>query len=130
VQDGDGDFTTSADRNLLRLIEHYGGPATPAEISRGLGISRSAAGSRAKLLAASGWLIVTGKGADREYEVSASGRGYLAANRVSYLLVQVDDRLAEDVAAILSQNFNGIEMVTDHGGGCCCQHCPHRGNCR
>jgi hypothetical protein len=38
----------------------------------------------------------------------------------------------EDMAAIEAfiATIGGVEAVHVHGDGCCCQHCPHRGNCR
>jgi hypothetical protein len=52
----------------------------------------------------------------------------------TFLLVEVDKaiiamrRLAENAESV------GIRSVTVHNDeyphGCCCQHCPHNGNCR
>lgn len=52
----------------------------------------------------------------------------------TFLLVEVDKaiiamrRLAENAESV------GIRSVTvhndEHPHGCCCQHCPHNGNCR
>ena len=37
---------------------------------------------------------------------------------------------AEDIAYYTERNVGGVLSVEVHGQGCCCQHCPHGGNCR
>lgn len=126
----DEDLAGSAERAFLRLAVSYGGSLTPAGASRGLGLSRQAAGSTAAALAQAGWLSVEGTARRRSYRITPDGLAHLEASRSSFLLVRVDDRMAEDVAAVLATGFSGVEEVTVHGGGCCCQHCPHDGRCR
>jgi hypothetical protein len=51
----------------------------------------------------------------------------------TFLLVEVDkDWVNHNVARI--GEWSSVKSVTvhneDHPHGCCCQHCPHNGNCR
>ena len=129
----EGDGFTSADRNLLRTVAGYGDtPVTARDICRSMGISRQAASAQAALLAKCGLLTMQVLSMGRCYKVSAAGKAELEAHKTALLLVEVDDRMADDVAAYLggAGAVIGVRSVEDHGGGCCCQHCPHRGNCR
>jgi hypothetical protein len=51
----------------------------------------------------------------------------------TFLLVEVEKDWANHTIRRLPE-LAGVKMVTvhneDHPHGCCCQHCPHRGNCR
>lgn len=49
--------------------------------------------------------------------------------RRRFLLVEVTDDPVVDVADLIKDLYN-VEAVYEHGPGCCCQHCPHGGNCR
>lgn len=131
----DEDGVTSAERNLLRVIGYYqnGFPVASGDAARGLGTSRQAVSAMAATLERAGYLAVTRLPKAVTYAVTAPGLRYLGAHQSSFLLVEVDDRLAGDVAASLLA-VNGVQGVTahneDHPNGCCCQHCPHGGNCR
>jgi DNA-binding transcriptional regulator PaaX len=121
---------TSAERNLLRVVESYGGLIVTADgIARGLGTSRQEVAAMAGILEAAGMLSVSRLPKQVTYSLTEAGSRELAENQFTYLLVQVNDRLAEDVAAYLL-GVNGVQEVDVHGSGCCCQHCPHNGNCR
>jgi hypothetical protein len=49
----------------------------------------------------------------------------------AYLLVEVpDEDQAASIAEQIEQGTDGVRTVYNHGQGCCCQHCPHNGNCR
>lgn len=130
-----GDGITSAERNLLRVVDHYGAdfPVTSGDVARGLGTSRQAVAAMAATLGQAGYLAVTRLPKSVTYAVTAEGLRYLGAHQSSFLLVEVDDRLADDVAAYLPAVI-GVQGVSvhneDHPHGCCCQHCPHGGNCR
>jgi hypothetical protein len=47
--------------------------------------------------------------------------------RKAYLLVEVSEVLAEDVAECLPR-VNGVLSVTEHEPGCCCKNCPWGGD--
>jgi len=64
------------------------------------------------------------------YTVTPAGTAELERNVTTCLLVEVDDRLAADILAYLNGSVNGVKIAYEHGNGCCCQHCPHKGNCR
>ena len=121
------DITTSAGRNFLRVVSGYGGIVTPKDVARQLGVSVQLVTRMAADLSGAGFLTVKRLPKMTYYEVTGSGRSYLEENKVTYLLVEVDDRLAEDVAASLG-SCNGVLGVTDHGTGCCCKNCPREGN--
>jgi hypothetical protein len=131
------DGVTSAERNLLRVVERYSGPdgapVTSGDAARGLGTSRQAVAAMAATLEQAGYLAVTRLPKTITYAVTDPGLSYLGAHQSSFLLVEVDDRLAGDVAAYLPA-VNGVQGVSAHNeeypNGCCCQHCPHNGNCR
>lgn len=132
---GNSDGFTSEDRNLMRIVESYGGPdVTPKEAARMLGTSSQRVAAMASLLARAGFMKVSRDGRGATYAVTDAGRAELAARQTTYLLVKVDDRLADEVAYYLARGVNGITEVTAHNedypDGCCCQHCPHNGNCR
>jgi DNA-binding transcriptional regulator PaaX len=125
---------TSAERNLLRVVERYGGlVVTAAGVARGLGTSRQEVAAMAVILEAAGMLSVSRLPKQVTYSLTEAGSRELAENQFTYLLVQVNDRLAEDVAAYLL-GVNGVQEVSvhneEHPNGCCCQNCPHNGNCR
>jgi hypothetical protein len=134
----DGDGVTSAERNMLRVVERYSGPdgapVTSGDAARGLGTSRQAVSAMAATLERAGYLAVTRLPKAITYAVTAPGLSYLGAHQSSFLLVEVDDRMADDVAYYLAQGVNGVQDVAVHNEeyprGCCCQHCPHNGNCR
>lgn len=128
---GGGDGITSAGRNMLRVIERYGEsfPVMSGDVARGLGTSRQAVALMAAALEDAGLLSIERKPRLVTYSLTDAGRRELEENRLAYLLVTVDDRMAEEVAAVLGR-VNGVEAVEVHGSECCCQHCPHKGNCR
>jgi DNA-binding IclR family transcriptional regulator len=123
----EGDGYTSEDRNLLRAVAGHGEP-TVNDIARMTGVSRQRARRLTSMLAHCGLLAYT-RGTPGTYAVTAAGRAELDAHPVRMFLVEVDDRVAEQVAMAVAQAY-GVRDVTDHGDGCCCQHCPHGGNCR
>lgn len=127
---GEGDGFTSGDRNMLRAVASYGQtPVTAGEVSRGLGISRQAASAQAAMLARCGLLEAKTLAVGRCYRLTAAGQEELDTHKTMFLLVEVDDRLSEDIAHCLSPEFvNGVVSVTEHGGGCCCKNCPWRGS--
>jgi hypothetical protein len=132
-------LTDSAGRSFLRAVESYyegdGSPGTlivgMPEVARLLGLEPREIKATAGELVSTGLLSVTTVLGRRAFMVTAAGRTELENNRSAFLLVQVDDRLAEDVFYLL-ERVNGVERVEVHGNGtgCCCQHCPHGGNCR
>lgn len=130
---GDGDGFTSADRNFLRVVERYGGTAVVRDVARGLGVSHQAVGAMAMLLENAGFLMRAFRKGSVTYVLTTLGTAYLEAHQATYLLVEVDDRAAGDFLAALG-SVSGVLSVTahneDHPNGCCCQHCPHDGNCR
>ena len=131
----DGDGITSTGRNMLRVVDHYGGsfPVTSGDVARGLGTSRQAVAAMARVLEQAGYLAVTRTARAVTYAVTGPGLRYLGAHQSSFLLVEVDDRVADDLAVSL-HGVSGVRGVTvhneNHPNGCCCQHCPHKGNCR
>lgn len=133
-RDDAGDPLTSDERNLLRAVASYGDtPVSAGEISRNLGISRQAASARAALLAKTGFLksqVLAVAG--RCYLITEAGNEELREHKTACLLVEVEDRMAGDFLSYLAAfgQAHGVTEVTEHGGGCCCQHCPHGGNCR
>jgi hypothetical protein len=126
-RESDGDPITSEDRNLLRLVAN-GHAATSQDIARLLGVSRREAGGKVRVLTAAGYLGVRRlEAGQHHYEVTVAGTAELAANVTSYLLVQVDDRVAADTAYLLERQ-DGITSVTVHSPGCCCKNCPWGGD--
>jgi predicted ArsR family transcriptional regulator len=118
---------TSAGRNLLRAVAAYEGDVTAAEAARILGISRQlAAGSLAELARAG--MLSARRMPQAAYTVTDAGRAELERNQVTCLLVEVDDRLADDLAVYLGKDVSGIVSVSEHGSGCCCKHCPRKGD--
>jgi Mn-dependent DtxR family transcriptional regulator len=126
-----GDGVTSIQRNFLRVVERYGEgfPVTSGDVARGLGTSRQYVAHVAAALAWAGMLSIRRSPKVIRYSLTDAGRQELKENQLAYLLVTVDDRTAEEVAAVLGRAV-GVEAVEVHGQGCCCQHCPHKGNCR
>jgi DNA-binding MarR family transcriptional regulator len=126
----DENSVTTEDRAVLRAVAAYTGNVTAADVARLAGISRQSAAGTLARLAQDGLLSRrTGQGARSAYDVTSAGRAELERNRTTCLLVEVDGRLASEIAVYL-QSVNGVEMAYEHGNGCCCQHCPHKGNCR
>jgi DNA-binding MarR family transcriptional regulator len=128
----DGDGVTSAGRNLLRVVERYSSAGstlvTAGDVTRGLGSSRQYVAHMATALVYAGMLSVRRAPKVVYYSLTDAGRRELEENQLAYLLVTVDDQAAEEVAAVLGRAV-GVEAVEVHGQGCCCQHCPHKGNC-
>jgi DNA-binding MarR family transcriptional regulator len=120
--------TDSETRSVLRSVAAYEGNVTAAEVARLTGMSRQLVAGTAAGLARQGLLSVR-RGAQAAYTVTDAGRAELARHKTTILSVEADDRLAPEVSVLL-QSVNGVEMVYEHGNGCCCPHCPHRGNCR
>lgn len=48
-----------------------------------------------------------------------------------FLLVEVvgGPEMSNNLEAVLL-GLRDVASVSVHGEGCCCQHCPHKGNCR
>lgn len=129
-----GDGYSSEDRNLLRVIEGQSVfPCTPGDAARLMGTSVQRVMAMASLLSHGGLLAIhRGPTGARNvyYQVTDAGRRELADHRTRMFLVEVDDRMADEIATALAQGVDGVKDVIDHGQGCCCQHCPHGGNCR
>lgn len=126
-----GDGYGSSDRNLLRVVEGHGAyPFSPGDVARQMGESVQRVTATARALAQGGLLEAFNYGGRTTYRVTDAGRAELAAHRTRKLLVEADDRMADEVAAWIAGNVNGVTDVSDHGDGCCCQHCPHGGDCR
>jgi hypothetical protein len=122
----------SEDRNLLRVVAGYEDfPPTGSDIARMMGISRQRTTALASVLVHGGLLsCARGMAGTATYSLTDAGRRELDAHVAAYLLVKADDRLAEDIAYYTERNVGGVLSVEVHGQGCCCQHCPHGGNCR
>jgi hypothetical protein len=47
-----------------------------------------------------------------------------------FLLVEVTGPDESNELEAWLGSFPVVVSVSVHGDGCCCQHCPHQGNCR
>lgn len=49
----------------------------------------------------------------------------------AHIIVEIDPGQVAAMTDELRKSFgSAIGMIYDHGPGCCCQQCPHDGNCR
>jgi len=120
-------MTDTEARTVLRAVAGYEWPVTAAETARMTGLSRQTTAGMMAELARQGLLSRARQESRSSYTVTETGRAELEQNKTTVLAVEVDDRLAAEVMAYL-QSVNGVEMVYEHGNGCCCKNCPWRGN--
>ena len=122
-----GDGFTSVDRNILRGVLAYEDRAASVnDIISATGYTRMTVRSGIRLLEKAG--LIARRQGEFLYVLTEAGRAELAANKKMFLVVEVDDRLAEDISYYLARSVNGITAVTEHGPGCCCKNCPWGGN--
>ena len=128
--------TTSADRDVLRAVERYfNDEELPAgvlivgvtEVARLLGLRPKEVRRTVQELGAAGLLSARPVLGRQSLMVTDAGRADLARNKSAYLLVQVDDKFADDTEYLLAR-MNGVEQVHVHGPGCCCKNCPWKGD--
>lgn len=47
------------------------------------------------------------------------------------IMVEIDPAQVANMTDELRESFGAaVGMIYEHGPGCCCTNCPHRGNCR
>jgi CTP-dependent riboflavin kinase len=118
---------------MLRMVVRCSGDgalaARPKDVARGLGVSCQAVVATARRMEEAGLLGRSRQKEGTGYHVTREGAACLEAGASAFLLVEVDGRLAGDVACWL-RDRDGVTGVAGHGAGCCCRHCPREGECR